>query len=234
MTGKLYGVGTGPGDPELLTLKAVRIIENCPVIAVPGENPELTVAYQIVKKAGLKGLEEKEWVGIFMPMTKDKEKLAEAHRKGIGELKQRLDQGKEVAFLTLGDPTIYSTYMYLHQEIRQLGYQTEIVSGIPSFCAAAAAVGMDIGKEAEQVHLIPASYPIESALNLPGTKILMKSGREYLKVKVLLEAAVDVEGKRQVWMVENCGMDTEVIYDGMENLPEKAGYYTLIFIKDGV
>lgn len=245
MTGKLYGIGVGPGDPELLTLKAVRIIENCQVIAVPGEIPEEAVAWKIVEKAGIKGLKEKEPIGISMPMTKDKKKLFSAHKKGISDLKTLLDQEKDVAFLTLGDPVIYSTYMYLHHEIGKLGYQTEIINGIPSFCVAAAKAGIELGKGAEQIHVIPASYQIEEALDLPGTKILMKSGREYPKVKKILEelecknsntvSADDRTGKRQhVIMVENCGMESEKIYDGIENLPEEAGYYTLIFIKEEV
>lgn len=245
MAGKLYGVGVGPGDPELLTLKAVRIIENCQVIAVPGEIPEESVAWQIIEKAGIRDLEEKKLMGISMPMTKDKKKLLSAHEKGNSDLKMALDQGEDLAFLTLGDPTVYSTYMYLHHEIGKLGYQTEIINGVPSFCAAAAKAGIELGKGAEQIHVIPASYQMEEALDLPGTRILMKSGREYPKVKKSLErsvckpssmaSAADMDGKSQhVVMVENCGMESEKIYDGIENLPEEAGYYTLIIIKDEV
>ena len=93
--------------------------------------------------------------------------------------------------------------------------------------------------------MIPVSYQMEEALDLPGTRILMKSGREYPKVKKSLEkpvckpssmvSAADMDGKSQhVVMVENCGMESEKIYDGIENLPEEAGYYTLIIIKDEV
>ena len=245
MTGKLYGVGVGPGDPELLTLKAVRIIENCQVIAVPGEMPETSVAWKIIEKSGIRGLKEKEHIGISMPMTKDEKKLSDAHEKGISDLKTLLNQGKDVAFLTLGDPVIYSTYMYLHHEVEKSGYQAEIINGIPSFCAAAAKVGIELGKGAEQIHVIPASYQMEAALELPGTKILMKSGREYPKVKKILETLVykpsntvsiaDMNVKeKHVIMIENCGMESERVYDGIENLPEEAGYYTLIFIKDEV
>lgn len=245
MTGKLYGVGVGPGDPELLTLKAVRIIENCQVIAVPGEIPETSVAWKIIEKAGIRGLKEKEHIGISMPMTKDKKKLSDAHEKGISDLKTLLNQGEDVAFLTLGDPTVYSTYMYLHHEIKKSGYQAEIINGIPSFCVAATKAGIELGKGAEQIHVIPASYQMEAALELPGTKILMKSGREYPKVKKILETLVykssdtvsiaDMNVKeKHVIMVENCGMESERVYDGIENLPEEAGYYTLIFIKDEV
>lgn len=235
MAGKLYGVGIGPGDPELLTLKAVRIIRKSQVIAVPGKVPSETIAYQILKKAEIINLEEKEVIGIYMPMTKDEKKLSDTHKQGICDLKKHLDDGKEIAFLTLGDPVIYSTYMYLHCEIEKLGYRTEIINGIPSFCAAAARVGVTLGEKAEQIHVIPASYQIEEALELNGTKILMKSGREYPKVKEILKKYLDhADRKQRVIMVEDCGMTTEHIYDGIENFPEMAGYYTLIFIKDEV
>ena len=188
MAGRLYGVGVGPGDPELMTIKACKIIRNCPVIAVPGKAPEETVAYQIAAGAE-PAVREKELLGIHMPMTKDPKILEEGHRAAVKKLKEELDAGKDVAFLTLGDPTVYSTYLYVHQELREAGYQTEIVSGIPSFCAAAARVQMGIGEKAEQIHIVPASYQIQEALELPGTKILMKAGRQYQKVKEQLLSA---------------------------------------------
>lgn len=132
MAGRLYGVGVGPGDPELMTIKACKIIRNCPVIAVPGKAPEETVAYQIAAGAE-PAVREKELLGIHMPMTKDPKILEESHRAAVEKLKEELDAGKDVAFLTLGDPTVYSTYLYVHQELREAGYQTEIESGIPSF-----------------------------------------------------------------------------------------------------
>ena len=205
MAGRLYGVGVGPGDPELMTIKACKIIRNCPVIAVPGKAPEETVAYQIAAGAE-PTVREKELLGIHMPMTKDPKILEESHRAAVKKLKEELDAGKDVAFLTLGDPTVYSTYLYVHQELREAGYQTEIISGIPSFCAAAARVQMGIGEKAEQIHIVPASYQIRRRWNFRGTKILMKAGRQYGKVKEqLLSADMDVV------MVENCGMEGERI-----------------------
>lgn len=226
MAGKLYGVGVGPGDSELLTLKAVKVIRQCDVIAAPGRNPKDTIAYRIADGA-CPQLSKKRLLGIHMPMTKDRELLEKSHQEGFRLLKEQLDAGRSVAFLTLGDPTIYSTYLYLHREILRAGYETEIVSGIPSFCAAAARLNMGIAEKAEQIHVIPASYEIESALKLPGTKILMKAGGKLAQVKKKLQ---DLEG--QVIMVENCGMKEEHVYYGAEEIPENAGYYTLLFVKE--
>lgn len=226
MAGRLSGVGVGPGDPELLTIKAWKRIQECDVVAVPGETPQETTAYRIAQKAWPQ-IEEKELLGIFMPMTKDPDVLEESHRTGVSVLRRQLDAGKKVVFLTLGDPTVYSTYLYLHQKLMEEGYETEIVSGIPSFCAAAARLQIGIGEKGEQIHIIPASYQIEEAMKLPGTKILMKAGRKLPQVKQKL-----MEGNCRAVMVENCGMEGERIFWKPEDMPEDAGYYTLIIVKD--
>ena len=109
MRGILYGVGVGPGDPELMTLKAVRMIRENEVIAVPGAEAKETVAYQIAVQA-VPELADKELLSIYMPMTHDAKELEENHRKGAKALEEVLDQGKDIVFLTLGDPTIYSTF----------------------------------------------------------------------------------------------------------------------------
>lgn len=225
MAGKLYGIGVGSGDPELLTLKALRLIRVCDVIAVPGRIPRETVAYKIVEGI-YPDIEKKELLGIAMPMTKDQDILRQSHAEGVEKLCAELEKGKTAAFLTLGDPAIYSTYIYLHEGVKRRGYAAEMVSGVPSFCAAAAKLNTGIAMGAQQIHVIPASYQIEEALRLPGTKILMKAGRELSKVRERLQ------GLPGVYMVENCGMDEERICRGAENIPETAGYYTLVMVKD--
>lgn len=97
MAGKLYGVGVGPGDPELLTLKALRVIGESDVIAVPGRRPRETVAYRIAAEA-CKDMGQKKLLGIHMPMTKDEDELEKSHEEGIKLLREQLDQGKSVAF----------------------------------------------------------------------------------------------------------------------------------------
>lgn len=239
MEGKLYGIGVGPGDPELLTIRALRLIKECSVIAVPGEIPQETASYKIVEGI-YPEIEKKELLGIHMPMTKDKFILQKSHEKGIERLCEELSKGKTVAFLTLGDPTIYSTYIYLHEGVKGKGYPVEIISGVPSFCAAAAKLNMSIAMGAQQIHIIPASYQVKEGLVFPGTKILMKAGRKLPEVKEQLKAGRKrPEGKEQlkdcteqIFMVENCGMEKERIYRGAEQMPETAGYYTLVIVKD--
>lgn len=226
MTGKVYGIGVGPGDPELLTLKAVRLIKECDVIAVPGKQKEETVAYKIVKQA-VPEIAEKECLEVDMPMTKDKEKLAQSHKAAFEKVSQVLDAGKNIAFLTLGDPCVYSTYIYIHQRIQQAGYETEIVSGIPSFCAVSARLNQGLVERSEMLHVIPSSYGIEEGMKLSGTRVLMKAGKKMGQVKEKLKKM-----NVQASMVENCGMENEKIYHSIEEIPEEAGYYSLIIVKE--
>ena len=226
MKAVFYGVGVGPGDPELLTLKAVRIIEECDVLAVPGRIKEDSVAYGIAM-AAVPGIVQKETICIHMPMTKDEKKLRESHENGAAQIIRLLEQDRSVAFLTLGDPTIYSTYLYLQKLVQEAGYETAIISGIASFLAAGAALNTGLVEKDEQLHVIPSSYEIEEALELPGTKVLMKAGK---KMPLVKEAVARMDA--DVYMVENCGMTGERICRGADEIPEDAGYYSLIVVKD--
>ncbi|MDF2803264.1 MAG: precorrin-2 C20-methyltransferase [Anaerocolumna sp.] len=226
MAGNLYGIGVGPGDPELLTLKAVKIMKECDVIAIPAESKESCIAYLIAVQA-VPELVFKEILPVSMPMTKDKEVLRLSHEKGAADVIELLDSERQVGFLTLGDPTVYSTYMYIHNRVKLRGYETEIINGIPSFCAVAATLGISLAENKDQVHIFPASYDLSDALSLQGTKIFMKMGKKLNEVRNKIK-----EAKLEAYMVENCGMENEKIYKTIEEFPEEAGYYSLIIIKN--
>lgn len=227
MAGKLYGLGIGPGDPELLTLKAVRLIRESDIVLVPGTNPRDTVAYQITVQA-VPELAQMEVVGIPMPMTKDLDLLEETHEKGAAQVAEYLMAGKTCVFLTLGDPTVYSTYIYIHKKIQKRGLETEIVSGIPSFCAVAAKMGISLVEKAEELHVIPAVYQIDEGMELSGTKVFMKVGKRSQRLRELLK-----EKHADAVMIENCGMPGEKIYANPEEFPDSVGYYSLVIAKEG-
>ena len=229
MQGKLYGVGVGPGDPELLTLKALRLIKENEVIAVPGKDIQASVAYQIVKGA-YEDLDKKTLIPVAMPMTKDPQVLKTNHDKAADQVEDYLREGKNVVFLTLGDTTVYSTYLYVHKRILERGYEAEIVSGITSFCAVAARLNMGLVEADQPLHVIPATYKaqeMDEILKLPGTKVLMKTGKKMKQVKESIEKS----GQKAV-MIENCGMPSEKIYRYAEEIPEDSGYYSLIIVKE--
>ena len=226
MKGTLFGIGVGPGDPELMTLKAVRMIRENEVIAVPGADVRETVAYKIAVQA-VPELADKELLPIYMPMTHDAEELERNHAKGAKTLESYLDQGKNIVFLTLGDPCVYSTFSYLQHRVEGDGYHTELVSGITSFCAAAARLNISLSEWNEQLHIIPAVHRLDNELTESGNYILMKSGKKMNQVKEILSRS----GK-DVLMVENCGMPDEHIYHSVEEIPDDAGYYSLIIAKE--
>ncbi len=226
MRGRLYGVGVGPGDPELMTMKAARVIREADVIAVPGRKKEETTAYRIAVQA-VPEIRQKDCLEIEWPMTKDRKVLEEGYARAAGRVWEYLAAGQTVAFLTLGDPTVYSTYLYLHRLVIAQGGEAEIVSGVPSFCAAAARLNMGLVERNEPLHIIPASYQIEEALRLSGTKVLMKAGSRIKAVKEQL-----VQSGEHAVMVENCGMPDERCFYSAREIPEDAGYYSLMIVKD--
>ena len=227
MAGILYGVGVGPGDPELMTLKAVRLIRENEVIAVPGKVPQETTAYKIAVQAAPE-LEQKELLPIYMPMVMDKKEQEKNHREGAAKIEAVLDEGKNVIFLTLGDPTIYSTFSYIQHLVEPDGYTIELVIGITSFCAAAAALKTSLAEWTEPLHVIPAVHRLDSVPDQPGNYVLMKSGSKMREVKNIL-----AQTGREICMAENCGMPDEKLYRSLEEIPDDAGYFSLIIAKEG-
>ena len=226
MKGTAYGVGVGPGDPELMTLKAIRLIRENEVIAVPGETAEDSVAYKIAA-AVVPEIASKELVPVNMPMVKDRTLIHEEHRKGAFLLKKYLDQGKNVVYLTLGDPTIYCTFSYLQHFLEDEGYPVVLVPGISSICAAAARLNLPLTEWDEQMHVIPAVHKAVKKLDQPGTYVLMKAASHMKETKDLLR-----ESGLEVSCVENCSMDNEKVYHSLEDIPDDEGYFSLVIAKE--
>ncbi len=246
MIGTLYGVGTGPGDPELMTLKAVRIVRECEIIAAPISNRDITskpiiwneqndavrqalvgcVAYQIAL-TNVPEMADRPVLALPMPMSKDKAELKRIHDAGAKAVADLLQQGRNVCFLTLGDPTVYSTYLYIHKRIQKMGYPAEIISGIPSFCSVAAGMGIGLVENKDALHVIPSSYGIEEAIELSGTKVLMKAGKKMAQVKKEIQNT-----NQKFYMMENCGMPDEKRYTDIDQVPDETSYFSLIILKE--
>jgi precorrin-2/cobalt-factor-2 C20-methyltransferase len=165
-----------------------------------------------------------------MPMTSDQAALAACHRQAAKEIAGNLSGGRDVAFLTLGDPTVYSTYMYIHKNIVRMGYAAEIIPGVPSFCAAAARLGVPLAEGGQALHVIPASYGgAEGGLELPGTKVFMKSGKAFVKMKEILEKTGRLRAAKAV---QRCGMRQERVWQDMASADADASYFSIIIVKD--
>ena len=222
--GKLWGVGVGPGDPELLTVKAVRVLREADVVIVPDASSGDKVALNIAKDY----LKDKQIQFVKTPMVRDKAVMDAAHEAAADTICALLDDGKQVAFLTLGDPAIYSTYMYIHQKVLRRGYAVEVVPGIPSFCAAAARLNQSLCLGREPLIIIPASHDQNDLMDLPGNKVFMKAGRSILELQQALGEKGLLEGAS---MVENCSMENERVYPHFADLKEPSGYFSLVIVK---
>ncbi len=224
---KLYGVGVGPGDPELLTRKAVRILREADVIAAPDIGNGSGTALHIVREF----VEGKPVLPCVTPMVRDRAALDEAHDKIAGQLCALLCEGKNVAFITLGDPTVYSTYLYIHRRVLARGYEAELVPGVPSFCAAAALLNGSLCEGSEQLLIVPASHKgVDSCLAQDANLVFMKAGRELPALRASLAEHGLLENAS---LVVNCGMDGERVYRHLADAPEEAGYFAVVIVKGG-
>ena len=180
MKGVLYGVGVGPGDPELLTLKAARLIRECDEIAVPHKEKDKCFALRIASGA-VPEIDEKPILEIDMPMTRDMAVRERAYEAGAAKLAAALDEGKTVVFLTLGDPTVYSTYGYLHARLAELGYDARLVQGGSKgqeaqqregcdkdffHCLILCLIGTNIEKKRRRPQISPRTPTIQTLINL--------------------------------------------------------------------
>ena len=225
-TGCAYGVGVGPGDPELITLKAVRILQEADVIACSGKRPEECAAYRIAVQA-VHEIMNKEMISISVPMTYDRLAQDQEHTESANRIAAYLEAGKDVAFLILGDPTIYSSFSYYRRILDEKGYHTEIISGVPSFCAAAAKLNISLIEWQEQMHILPAAHLKDLKKDYPGTTVYMKTGKRLTDLKAHFDPSL-----YEVYAVQNCGMENEQVFYGKDELPDQSDYFTTVITKE--
>ncbi|MBI3755366.1 MAG: precorrin-2 C(20)-methyltransferase [Deltaproteobacteria bacterium] len=231
--GMLYGVGVGPGDPELLTLKAVRALKAADVIAIPKSKEESdSIALSIVKRSV--DLSNKETVELMFPMTKDKEVLIKARKEAAVILAHKLKQGKDVACITLGDPLFYSTFSYLIPLVREKLPQAEIkiIPGVSSVMASAAAAVMPLTEADEKLAVIPATYETEKLRDVLrdfDTIVLMKVNKVFDKV---LELLSELGLKDRAVFIERCGGENQRVVRNLEILRgERLDYLSMVIVK---
>jgi precorrin-2/cobalt-factor-2 C20-methyltransferase len=227
-SGILYGVGVGPGDPELITVKALKTISACRYVSFidPGKDRR-AVAFEIAR-AAMPEIESKEKIRLEIPMTPDKDLMRARHRRAFAAISEKLKAGGSIAFLTLGDVSVYSTFGYLRKLAEEAGFSTRMVSGVPSFCAAAAAMNTDLVLGDQNLHIFCASDAnLDSFLELKGTRVLMKGPGSLPRIiKTIKEKSLDAS------LISNCGMKNEVIVRSVREMDGDEGlsYYSLITI----
>ncbi|MDR2438816.1 MAG: precorrin-2 C(20)-methyltransferase [Planctomycetaceae bacterium] len=232
MNGKLYGIGTGPGDSELLTLKAIRIIEQCGVIAVPAVESNDRTAFSVVEQY----LTGKRILECRFSMERDEEKRKRQRILVADEICTVLESGTSVGFVTLGDPSVYSTYCYVDNIVTARGFETEIIPGVASYSAVAALLNIPLCEGNQPLHIIPAGCgeKIEDWIDLPGNKIIMKSGKNLQSILNMLER----HGlSKQTKIVSRCTMTGQQIFETIEDFNQngkidQAGYFSVIFVTE--
>ena len=226
--GKLIGIGVGPGDTELITLKAARILETVPVIFSPKSSKEKeSIALSIVRPILEKREDYKRLmiVAPIFPMIENKEELEKVWTSASEMIAQYLDSGRDVAFITLGDSSIFSTYSYVQKKLID-EYEIETIPGITSFTACAAAKNEALVEQNEILTIVPKiDDRLNQVLDTSDSIVLMKASRNTAD----LEATIEEKNRpKEIYSVQNCTRENEKIIEGFSN--EKP-YLTTTVIK---
>ena len=171
LKGTFYGVSVGPGDPELLTLKAARVLKACPVVAAPRTREGRSLALDIAR--GAVDLTEKSLLFLDFAMSRSEHTLADTHRLAARQVLEQLAAGLDVALLTLGDVSVYSSFCYVMDLVRAAGYEAVMIPGVPSFCASAAALGRSLTEMNEPLHILPGSAAVPDPARVSGADRLL-------------------------------------------------------------
>ncbi len=230
--GCLYGVGVGPGDPELLTRKALRILQQVPVICTPQSvNSNESYALEIVSE--FLDRSKQEILRLTFP-TDDAEGAAGVWRRGAETIAERLLAGQDVAFITEGDPMLYSTFAYVLEGITSAhpSIPVEIVPGVSSVMAAAASAAIPLVTHGQRLAILPAVYGIDDlreAIANYDTIVLMKVN------SVLLDALVNLErlglAGKGVYVRRATTEQEQVVSDLSQLSAEDLDYFSLLIIR---
>jgi precorrin-2/cobalt-factor-2 C20-methyltransferase len=231
-SGTLYGVGVGPGDPELITLKAVKVLNQVEVIfAASSSKNEYSLALENAESHMHNGAEV---VRLNFPMTRDQDTLEKAWEQNAKRVLEFLQQGKDVAFITIGDPLTYSTFGYIMQTIGDMAPEIPIsvVPGITSY-QAATAVAREVMAEQEQTFCVISGSKggerLKEVINRVDCVVMLKVYKHFDEI---LDTLQELGISDQVTLVSRCGMKNQVISKNPEELRgKKIPYLSLMIVK---
>ena len=228
MSQSVYSIGIGPGDPELITLKAKRLLDESDVVFVPQSSKQgKSVAKEIISNF----IPESKMSMYFFPMTNDKEELANRYLELAESIKAKFDEGLKVSYVTMGDPTIFSTSNYLTERLIFLGVSVTHIPGINTVNAASTMLGIPLSVKGENfaVYEMPdnAARAIE-LMKLHSTTVFMKVNK---KLQVLIDS-VNQLNPEIAFLVRRIGLDNEMVFDLRNNSnPPDAAYLSVAVIK---
>ncbi|MDH5696581.1 MAG: precorrin-2 C(20)-methyltransferase [Dehalococcoidia bacterium] len=231
--GRLYGVGVGPGDPELLTLRAYHLLSRIPVIFVPLKDKKSrsyarSVIDNLVKKS------EGKVVGLVLPMLRDKNQLADYWRKAAESIWQYLEKGEDCAFVNIGDPLLYGTFIHILETLQKSHPEVkiEVIPGISSINAAAARTIVPLASNDEHIAIISGNCEdkvIRQTLENFDTVVFMKIHTVFDKFLSILEELKLVE--KCVYVRRCTTQDEEIIWDISKLKGKKVDYFSLLIVR---
>ncbi|AVK84616.1 precorrin-2 C(20)-methyltransferase [Lysinibacillus sp. B2A1] len=230
--GILYGLGVGPGDPELITVKAFRVIQESPVIAYPKKlRGSKSYAHRIVDV--YINPEEKDMLGLVFPMTKDEAVLEREWTKSVELVYEKLKEGKDVAFVTEGDPLLYSTFIHMMKLMQDKHPEVEIrtVPGISSFNGSASRLGIALADGDDKVAIIPAHddyNAMREAIESHDAVVFIKVAKV---IDLMLQVLRDLDLLDKASVVTKVTSDEEVIWDVRELDGVELEYLTLMVVR---
>ena len=215
--GKLIGIGVGPGDTELLTLKAAKVLESIPVIFSPKSAKEKeSIALSIVKPLLEKRDDYKKVMIVepIFPMIENKNELEKIWNSAADLVSQYLNTGRDVAFITLGDPSIFSTDSYLQKRLVD-DYEVETIPGITSFTACAAARNEALVEQNDILTVVPKiDKRISNVIEYSDSIVLMKASRNSTKLELKIK---NDKRDKDIYSVQNCTRENEKIVEGFSH-----------------
>lgn len=226
MTGKLYGIGVGPGDPDLITVKAQRILAHVPVIAWPAplEGPSLARTIAAPHIAGAR-----HEIAIRMPMVAERFPAQQVYDRAADKISCCLRDGKDVAVLCEGDPFFYGSFLYLFARLAK-EHRVEVVPGVSSLTASAASLGAPLATRNDILTIIPAPLSeteITDAISGSSAFAIIKIGRHLDKVRKILDALNLTLHARYI---EHATMDSQIVIDLADVDSDKAPYFSMILV----
>lgn len=226
MSGKMYGLGIGPGDPELITLKALRLLQAAQVVAYPAPEQGDSLARSIVAPHLSGGQIE---IAIRMPLSVERFPAQAVYDAAAEELGAHLQNGRNIAVLCEGDPFFYGSFMYLFGRLAER-FPVEVVPGVSSLTACAAALGHPLAARNDVLSIIPAPLSdeeIAAKLQQTDAAAILKLGRHGVRILALLQR-LGLTG--QAHYIERATMATQRILPLCEVDPQSVPYFAMILI----
>ena len=226
--GTLYGIGLGPGDPELITLKAARMIASAPVIAYPTLEGGDSFARSIAANLIPKGVVE---LPIEIPMTTDRAPAQAAYDAGAAAIARHLEQGRDVAVLCEGDPFFYGSFMYLFSRLSG-DFSAEVIPGVTSITACAALAGKPLSARKEVLTILPgplSEQELTTRIEAASSVAIMKVGRHLAKIRRVLDTLALTD---HATYVERATLPNQRCLP-LAEAPEKAPYFSMILVTRG-